>query len=144
MTTVKHSCCWGGDGSESSSRTETAYYLQNHVHTGVSEDWFQQHQWTVNYIVVLQPRFIKFYSADEEKHEIMLQMGYSEIPFAFTLLQSLRNSRWVSRTAILIMITNGLHRLQRRQSPRSPWCEIITLYTFLIITSCFQLLKTVQ
>lgn len=85
MTTVKHSCCWGGDGSESSSRTETAYYLQNHVHTDVSEDWFQKHQWTVNYIVVLQPRFIKFYSANEEKHEIMLQMGYTEIPFAYTL-----------------------------------------------------------
>lgn len=38
MTTVKRSCCWGGDGTGSSSRTEIAHYLQNHVHTGVSED----------------------------------------------------------------------------------------------------------
>ena len=53
MTTVKRSCCWGGDGNESSSRTETAHYLQNRAHTGVSEDWFQQHQRTGNYIVVV-------------------------------------------------------------------------------------------
>lgn len=80
-TTVKHSCCWGGDSSESSSRTETAHYLQNHVHKAISEDWLQQHQWTVNSIVVLQPRFIKFYNADEEKHEIMLKIRYTEILF---------------------------------------------------------------
>lgn len=38
MTTVKYSCCSDGNGNENSSRTETAHYLRNHVHTGVSED----------------------------------------------------------------------------------------------------------
>lgn len=67
MTTIKYSCWWEGNGNESWSRTETAHYLQNHVHTGISEDWFQQHQWAVNYIVILQRRFMKSYNADEEK-----------------------------------------------------------------------------
>lgn len=58
--------------------------------TQVSQKADFQHQWTVNYIVVLQPRFIKFYNSDEEKHEIMLQKGYTEIPFAYKLLLSIR------------------------------------------------------
>jgi hypothetical protein len=62
MITIKDSCCWSGDNYETSSRTETAHYLQNCVHAGFSEDRSQQYQWVVKYVIVLQNRFIKLYN----------------------------------------------------------------------------------
>lgn len=128
MTTVKYSCCWDENGNESSSRTKTAHYLQNHIHIGISEDWFQQHQWTVNYTVVLQPRLIKLCNADEEKHEIMLQMGYTQIPTACKLL--IRKEFEIGFHNWNLMMTANNYTGFEEVNLREPWCEISTLYTY--------------